>query len=289
MNKLTKRLRSITTHPLTRDRKAGAIYRYAAYHLRRVLRLSPATYQFVNDLRLIGFHSTAATGNIFTGLHDFEDAGFLLHFLRPADLFADVGANVGTYSLLAAGVCHASTIAIEPVPSALNKLLTNLQLNGLTDRVEVHRCAVGAEAGRVRVTTNRGTMNRVTKQDGDDGEEVSMLTLDQILSGRVPILLKVDVEGYEHEVFRGAGEALNNSALSAVLVELRDGRKNDSVDRALRAAGFRPYRYDPFTRQHTPLETYNRDRFNTLYLRKAEEVMGRVASGPAFTVLGWQV
>jgi hypothetical protein len=34
------------------------------------------------------------TGNIYCGLHEFADMGFVLHFLRPGDLFVDVGANI---------------------------------------------------------------------------------------------------------------------------------------------------------------------------------------------------
>jgi hypothetical protein len=45
---------------------------------------------------------TGATGNLYVGLHEFEEMAFLLHFLRPGDLFADVGANVGSYTILAA-------------------------------------------------------------------------------------------------------------------------------------------------------------------------------------------
>ena len=41
---------------------------------------------------------TGATGNLYVGLHEFCDMGFVLHFLRAGDLFVDVGANVGSYT-----------------------------------------------------------------------------------------------------------------------------------------------------------------------------------------------
>ena len=49
-----------------------------------------------------------ATGNLFCGLHEIEDMGFVLHFLRSDDIFLDVGVNVGTYTVLAAGVAGSS-------------------------------------------------------------------------------------------------------------------------------------------------------------------------------------
>ncbi len=54
---------------------------------------------------------TGLTGNIYAGLHEFADMAFLLHFLRPSDLFADVGANVGSYTILASGVVRCPTVA----------------------------------------------------------------------------------------------------------------------------------------------------------------------------------
>lgn len=46
---------------------------------------------------------TGATGNWYCGLQEYEDMSFVLHALRPGDLFVDVGANIGSYSILAAG------------------------------------------------------------------------------------------------------------------------------------------------------------------------------------------
>jgi len=42
---------------------------------------------------LVKTGETGLTGNIYTGLHEFPDMGFLLHFLRAEDLFVDIGAN----------------------------------------------------------------------------------------------------------------------------------------------------------------------------------------------------
>ena len=41
------------------------------------------------------------TGNVYCGLHDFAEMSFMLHLLRAGDLFADIGANVGSYTVLA--------------------------------------------------------------------------------------------------------------------------------------------------------------------------------------------
>ena len=87
-----------------------------------------------------------ATGNIYAGLHEFADMAFTLHFLRPDDLFLDVGANIGSYTLLASGVCKARTISFEPDPART---------------VVLEQAAVGGEGGEVEFTIGRDTGNHV--------------------------------------------------------------------------------------------------------------------------------
>ena len=55
---------------------------------------------------------TGATQNIYCGLQEFEEMAFLLHFLRKDDLPLDIGANIGSYTILAASSVGARTMAI---------------------------------------------------------------------------------------------------------------------------------------------------------------------------------
>lgn len=147
---------------------------------------------------------TGATGNIYAGLHEFADMAFTLHFLRPDDLFLDVGANIGSYTLLASGVCKARTIAFEPDPQTMALLRRNIDLNGLDGRVLLEQTAVGAEDGEVEFTLGRDTCNQVTQGNAERTQRVSMRTLDTVAGLTPPTMIKVDVEGYEADVFRGA-------------------------------------------------------------------------------------
>ena len=63
---------------------------------------TPVVVNYINDSRLlVQTGMTGATGNIYTGLHEFEDMGFALHFLQEGDYFIDLGVNVGSYTVLA--------------------------------------------------------------------------------------------------------------------------------------------------------------------------------------------
>lgn len=125
--------------------------------------------------------------------------------LRPADIVVDVGANIGYYSLLAAGIVGPGgrIIAFEPEPDNLVELRMNVERNGL-GMAEIRPVAVGACAGTVSFL--RGINGGVTGHAGEGGAptvRVPMVALDDVLEGHVDAI-KIDVEGYEGEVLEGA-------------------------------------------------------------------------------------
>ena len=108
MKKLLQIINFINCHPLSRRHKIKAYLRFLYWQISQFIYPHETTYPFVGDTKLLVKKGLAgATGNIYTGLHEFYDMGFLLHFLRKDDLFFDVGANVGSYTVLASGYSNA--------------------------------------------------------------------------------------------------------------------------------------------------------------------------------------
>jgi FkbM family methyltransferase len=268
-------------HPLTRDHRAAAFARVCRWQIESRLRRE-VIIPWVNAIRLAARHGmTGATGNIYAGLHEFADMAFTLHFLRPDDLFLDVGANIGSYTLLASGVCKARTISFEPDPQSMAFLRRNIDLNGLHTHVVLQQAAVGAEVGEVEFTIGRGTNNRVTTANEGGTQRVLTRTIDSIAAVTPPIMIKVDVEGYEAEVFRGAQVALGSPVLKAIITE---GQKPADIAPLL-SAGFSQYEYEPFQRRLRPVARH-RSGNNALFLRDASFVAARLLSSPSFQVLG---
>ena len=86
----------LATHPLTKHRRLPAMARVLRWQI--ASRIKEVIVHWIGGTRLAARRGmTGLTGNIYAGLHEFADMAFLLHFLRPSDLFADVGANVGSY------------------------------------------------------------------------------------------------------------------------------------------------------------------------------------------------
>ncbi len=238
------------------------------------------------------------TGNIYFGLAEMHEMAFVLHFLRPSDLFVDIGANAGSYSVLASSVVGARTIAFEPVAETAAEMREQLRLNDILDRVEVRELALGQNSTIVRFYNNFDTVNRVVAESEPVKgayREVRQSTLDIELEGSQPSLMKMDVEGYEYAIVKGASRILSNASLNAMIMEVHDGVKTYGVNpeellALVRAHGFEPYSYDAIKRELTPVqfEQAHVDGLsdNLLMIRDLAAVRARLASAPTFTVYG---
>jgi hypothetical protein len=87
----------IFKHPLTKNQRVAAYMRWLRWQVGSRITPGSTVVDFAGGTRLLAKPGmTGATGNIYCGLHECHDMGFLLHFLRKDDLFLDVGANIGS-------------------------------------------------------------------------------------------------------------------------------------------------------------------------------------------------
>jgi FkbM family methyltransferase len=279
-------------HPLTTRHKFKALTRFLRWQI--VCRLSPGSVvvPFVNDVRiLVQAGMTGATGNIYAGLHEFEDMSFVLHMLRKEDVFVDIGANIGSYTLLAGGAVGAQVIAIEPIPKTFSHLADNINLNMLHSKVAALNIGLGSKEEVLHFTSDLDTTNHVVADSGAyrDSINVQVKTLDDILSDAVPIMIKIDVEGFEESVLLGGHKVLSNHSLLAVLLELngagsRYGTDDDMLHEKMQSYGFEPYRYSPLDRKLFSLNGSHNTLGNTLYIRDINAVMNRVSQCPKYFI-----
>lgn len=283
-------LRFIWGHPLNRNGRLSGLLRFLRWQLGSRLMPYPQHLPFVNDTILVTERGmTGATGNWYCGLHESADMIFVLKLLRAEDVFVDVGANVGSYTVLAAGAVGATTYAFEPAPETFPKLIRNVAVNGIGERVKAFPCALGAEAARMRFTTGRDTTNRMAQSEEDSrgSAEIDVRRLDDVLGEAVPLLVKIDVEGWESEVLAGMPRILGSPGLAAILMETNDSDRHYSERGAPRAAdvllaaGFHPFHYDPVGNRLLPGGTPH----NTVYVRDAERIERRLADAPGYRLV----
>ncbi|HXB59661.1 MAG TPA: FkbM family methyltransferase, partial [Candidatus Acidoferrales bacterium] len=166
-----------------------------------------------------------------------------------------VGANIGAFTVLAAGVTGSRVVAIEASPDTFESLSNNVRLNGLQDRVRCILAAAGPKEGEIQFTSGLGTENCVNPENnGANTVKVKMNTLDAQLADTPPNVLNIDVEGFETEVFAGAANTLKSPQLRAILIEkngsgARYGFDENILHDEIRRHGFVPCNYKPFERQ----------------------------------------
>ncbi|HLX96490.1 MAG TPA: FkbM family methyltransferase [Verrucomicrobiae bacterium] len=285
--KITGALRATAKHPLNRRRKFKAVMEYGFIQVAARLVPGDICVEFPNHTHLlVSPKMKGAAHYIAPRLCEFEEMSFVAHFLQPGRIFVDVGANVGAFTILATGVAGARTIAFEPSPDTFEMLARNIRLNGLGEHARAVHAAVGREEGTVQFSVGFGTENHVaTGAAADKSVTVQMTTLDKQLAGTPPDLLKVDVEGFETEVFAGASQTLRHSGLQAIIIErnnigARYGFNETPLHQEIQQCGFVPCHYQPFARHLSPAD--NVPHQNIIYIRNVEAANARLRAAPAF-------
>jgi FkbM family methyltransferase len=288
---LLNTLRFVLTHPLNRGKPINSLGRLASWQLKSRLVSAPIEVSFVDDTKLLVSHGqTGATGNVYTGLHELSEMGFVLHFLRPGELFVDVGSNVGSYTILA-GAAGASVIAFEPGAEAYDRLRANIAANNFQGRVVTRNEAVGASECEVLFTQGADTVNHVAvASESFSTTRVSMTTLDAALDARDPVVIKIDVEGFESSVIAGASATLAKPSLRAVIMETNGSGARYSIGDAVLhdamiKAGFVPCTYDPLTRA-LALANASSETGNTIFIRDLEDAVKRLTTARKFNIAG---
>jgi FkbM family methyltransferase len=290
---LASTLRFILSHPLNANAKADALRRFVTWQIQSRISSEPRVVPFVNGANLtIRRGRPASTANLYTGLHEFAEMGFVLHALREGDLFVDVGANIGAYSILAASLSGVRCVAFEPTLDTYELLLENIFLNRYQSRITAHRTAVGEREGKISVTSSLDTVNHIAGDADSEAqrEDVPLTTLDAVLEGQCPSVIKVDVEGYETPVINGARVTLECPGLFALIIEMngsgsRYGYDETRLDRSLTDKGFEALSYDPLRRLLIPLVDSDPSG-NRIYVRGRDAVERRLAEAPQFTLRG---
>jgi hypothetical protein len=106
----------------------------------------------------------------FWGCWEPNETWVVRKILRPNDIFVDVGANDGYFSLLASSLVGPSgqVVALEPIPSTAGELRANILLNGFTN-IAIVESAASDVAGNVRLTLPAGVGTGMTTQRPSTG------------------------------------------------------------------------------------------------------------------------
>ena len=166
---------------------------------------------------------------------EYPTRAFFDAHLEPGDIFLDVGAHLGLYSLGAA-TRHpgkVKVVAFEPHPLNQLNFIRQLALNGLQHAVELVGAAAGAAPGLAKLWPYSTMGNFIAEHAPPDAPEdnppltVPVVPLDMLFDGRPDleqgrVFAKIDVEGYEPAVVAGAARLLASGRAAALVLEKSD-------------------------------------------------------------------
>ena len=228
-------------------RYPGLVAAYRDLHWRRLVladwRDNVFGDRLTSGVTPLGFHLVTrnhpANRAMLQGAFEPEETAILLQQLPRTDVFVDVGANVGYYTLLA--LKHGKrAIAVEPQARNLQCLYAGLEANGWQDRAEIFPVGLGPQAGTATLFGASGPSASIVRDWAKYGsryrQTIPLLTLDIVLADRFAdreVFVKIDVEGYEYQVLQGASRTARRTPRATWLVEIcfdefhPDGRNPD--------------------------------------------------------------
>ena len=184
----------------------------------------------------------------WVGNYEYPIQQAIARLLAPGDVFYDLGANAGFFSLLAGKLVGPTgqVYAFEPLPENIASVEEQIAENRY-GHVELVRSAVGSVEGTAEFSFNPSSNSIAHLGSANDGKEkttrVAVTTLDIFAAThRAPTLLKIDVEGAETDVLAGGSTVLD--LRPKFLIELHGLDKGESVVATLRARGYAFFKLD---------------------------------------------
>ncbi|MHC4122149.1 MAG: FkbM family methyltransferase [Planctomycetota bacterium] len=170
----------------------------------------------------------------------------LVRELKPGDIFFDIGANAGFFSLLGSKQVgeEGHVFAFEPLPENFKAVKTQLEVNNMLNCTVVET-AVSDFVGEIRLWegTDTSTAHIGTRGDKQKGcKSVKSITLNEFVqTAPLPNFIKIDIEGAEIQALRGADLLLRGSNPPRFLIELHGKRVGQQVGEILEQAGYSLY------------------------------------------------
>ena len=199
--------------------------------------------------------------NILRGRYEQDEIRFVERTLKPGDSAIDIGGHIGFFTMqMAAMVGSAGRVyAFEPFDAVADLLERSIAENSFRDRILFQRAAVGAAAGTASLTFPVETLNSggayllrdgTSPLAGNQTRDVPMVALDALEFRRPVRFIKMDVEGAEPQVLRGAARILAEdrpvmlSELHPVQLDRASGVTAEAFLAQIAALGYRAHRIE---------------------------------------------
>jgi len=197
------------------------VLRHLGWQVRKTLNLFPFE-QRLSTSRIVAAHRACSVSSLIhnQGFYDYNNMHLIRWLLQDGGVFFDIGANIGSYALIASEQAKAQVFAFEPHPETFRLLTSNVSLNRRENVCAVN-IALGQSEETMSFSDHPGSSTNHLL-DGQDSKSIPVLCrrADRYCreSGVTPQFVKLDVEGHEYEVLRGFGSSLE--CIQVLLIEM---------------------------------------------------------------------
>jgi FkbM family methyltransferase len=228
---------------------------------------------------------------IFVNQFEAKERAFVRSYLKAGDVFVDVGANIGLFTLIGATVVGPTgkVYAVEPTTTTYQRLLHNVRRNqlnqvecvqgALSDQEEARLMTISTEGFAARNSLGPPTAGTHFTQEKVQCYQWDILAAQRGLTGAVA-LMKIDIEGWEFSMLNGAQATLHRVDAPDLLVEFGEGNAQANgtscvaLYELLVGFGYKLYRLDARRKRLIPVpQEYQND--NLLATKNIEQVCRR--------------
>ena len=202
-----------------------ALYRFFYWKIIRLFKLKEVKYKlWKNRLLLLNYDSFQSMWVMYNYYVDWEEFNLISRYIKPGDVVFDIGANMGFYTVwmskfIGNGMVH----SFEPDTKNFERLNKNIVLNGLTDHVISNNKAAADVDGELAFTIGLDGENHIMNQAAENVITIQSLQMDNYVKQHhidSIAYMKIDVEGFEYAVLKGADTILLNKKIDIIQLEI---------------------------------------------------------------------
>ncbi|MFZ1721705.1 MAG: FkbM family methyltransferase [Microgenomates group bacterium] len=221
-------LQKLLNHPLNSNRKIKTFARIVWWKFNQLFLNIPAIIEMAPGAKLICYpQSSYGSFVVYANFPEYNEMRFIQNFVKDGDIVLDVGANIGSISILAASRGEKVRVfAFEPTEKIIPLVKENIGVNGFEERIKIYQTAVSHKNGFLQFTIeNESEINHLTSKRHNSSTSVKSLRLDTFVKrtniSRID-LLKIDVEGAEMLVLSGAKKLIQKNQIETIIFEVNE-------------------------------------------------------------------
>ena len=228
-------IRTLFQAPYNKKKPVFALRRFFYWKAIRVLKIRDRRYALWGDRALLlNYDSLQSMWIMYNYWVDWEEFNLISRYVRPGDVVFDIGTNMGFYTIWMSRFvgAHGRIHSFEPDQRNFGRLQANIGINKMGDRIRANNFAVSDIDGELRFTTGLDGENHISRSGEENVVTIPAKKLDSYVQeqgvDRIAYM-KIDVEGFEYTVLKGADRLLSAKKIDILQLEINITLRHSNV------------------------------------------------------------